>query len=256
MISTIKQSLPDVHVFNVAIGEPEVIDGINGVLMTCMDQIAWVCDKLLADPLMADGYNAIGISQGGLLIRGLAQMCPIPVKNLITFGAPHQGVFGVPDCTQFTGSEDLCELVRDLLSAGAYDPFIQDLVAPAQYWHDSNNLTNFIHGSHYLALVNNEREEKEPLYRDRMIQLDNFVMMRWEAEATVIPAESSHFGFYAPGDVDTILPLQESQLYKDDLIGLKTLDEAGKLTFYNIPGGHMTFDYAWIAENIVPFLDN
>ena len=69
--------MPDVHVFNVAIGEPEVIDGINGVLMTCMDQvggphllqIAWVCDKLLADPLMADGYNAIGISQGGLLIR-------------------------------------------------------------------------------------------------------------------------------------------------------------------------------------------
>ena len=126
--------------------------------------------------------------------------------------------------------------MRDLLSAGAYDPFIQDLVAPAQYWHDSTNLTNFVHGSHYLALVNNEREEKEPLYRDRMIQLDNFVMMRWEAEATVIPAESrccpppslppspfyhsySHFGFYAPGDVDTILPLQESQLYKDDLIG-------------------------------------
>ena len=32
-------------------------------------QIDWVCEKLLADPLMADGYNAIGISQGGLLIR-------------------------------------------------------------------------------------------------------------------------------------------------------------------------------------------
>ena len=76
-------------------------------------QIDWVCEKLLADPLMADGYNAIGISQGGLLIRlqrkqwwtlagfkargfkqmlfrGLVQRCPIPVKNLITFGSPHQ----------------------------------------------------------------------------------------------------------------------------------------------------------------------
>ena len=105
-------------------------------------QIDWVCEKLLADPLMADGYNAIGISQGGLLIRlqrkqwwtlagfkargfkqmlfrGLVQRCPIPVKNLITFGSPHQvdpskktprskylclqGVFGVPDCTHVTG---------------------------------------------------------------------------------------------------------------------------------------------------------
>ena len=70
-------------------------------------QIDWVCQKLLADPLMADGYNAIGISQGGLLVRfdmpwetqwlvvnvlkrGLVQRCPLPVKNLITFGSPHQ----------------------------------------------------------------------------------------------------------------------------------------------------------------------
>ena len=28
------------------------------------------------------------------------------------------------------------------------------------------------------------------LNRERMVQLDNFVMMRWEAEATVVPAES------------------------------------------------------------------
>ena len=26
--------------------------------------------------------------------------------------------------------------------------------------------------------------------RERMVQLENFVMMRWEAEATVVPAES------------------------------------------------------------------
>ena len=59
---------------------------------------------------MSAGYNAVGISQGGLLIRnvvchhrqpqtrltiislfrGLVQRCPVPVHNLITFGAPHQ----------------------------------------------------------------------------------------------------------------------------------------------------------------------
>ena len=27
------------HVFNVAIGQPEIIDGINGVLMPCVDQV-------------------------------------------------------------------------------------------------------------------------------------------------------------------------------------------------------------------------
>merc|ERR1712083_112339 len=123
-----------VHVFNVAIGQPEIIDGINGVLMPCVDQIDWVCQKLL-DPLMADGYNAIGISQGGLLVRGLVQRCPLPVKNLITFGSPHQGVFGIPDCAHVTGSFEL---------------WIQDLIAAAQYWHDPLNHTNYAHGSHYL----------------------------------------------------------------------------------------------------------
>ena len=35
----------------------------------------------------------------------------------------------------------------------------------AQYWHDPLNLTNFVHGSHYLAIVNNEVEDKESLYK-------------------------------------------------------------------------------------------
>ena len=35
----------------------------------------------------------------------------------------------------------------------------------SQYWHDPLNLTNYVHGSHYLAIVNNEVEEKEVLYK-------------------------------------------------------------------------------------------
>ena len=84
-----------------------------------------------------------------------------------------------------------------------------------------------------------------------MVQLDNFVMMRWEAEATVVPAESrfsantifstslffsfflliqmsnitftffhsSHFGFFAPGEIDVVQSLQETELYQEDFIG-------------------------------------
>merc|ERR1719500_2225977 len=146
LIDTIRLSLPDVHILNVAIGPDPEMDHANSVLMRCVDQIDLVCQQILNDPLMADGYNAVGISQGGLLIRGLTQRCPIPVKNLITFGSPHQGVFGIPDCTHVTGSFELCELVNEILSAGAYEPWVQDLVAPAQYWHDPLNLTNYVHG--------------------------------------------------------------------------------------------------------------
>merc|ERR1711970_1518338 len=254
LIDTIKLSLPDVHVLNVAVGPDPDMDHANSVLMRCVDQIDMICQQLLDDPLMAEGYNAVGISQGCLLIRGLTQRCPVPVKNLITFGAPHQGVFGVPDCEIATGSYELCVLVRELLSAGAYEPWIQDLVAPAQYWNDPLNHTNYVTGSHYLGVINNEREEKNQDYKDRMLQLENFVMLMWENDTTVIPKETSHFETYVPGQEREVLPLRESALYQEDYIGLKTLDEQGKLHFYSVPGHHVQFDYAWVAENIIPFL--
>merc|ERR1712098_132151 len=239
LIDTIRLSLPDVHVLNVAVGPDPDMDHANSVLMRCVDQIDMICQQLLDDPLMADGYNAVGISQGGLLI---------------TFGAPHQGVYGVPDCEVATGSYELCVLVRELLSAGAYEPWIQDLGAPAQYWNDPLNQTNYIAGSHYLGVVNNEKEDKNQDYKDRMVQLDNFVMVMWEDDTTVIPRETSHFETYAPGQEVEVLPLRESALYQEDFIGLKTLDENDKLHFYTVPGHHVQFDYDWVAENIVPFL--
>ena len=48
----------------------------------------------------------------------MAQVCPgIPMKNLITFGAQHQGVFGFPNCSP---DHTMCEKVRHLLNKGAY----------------------------------------------------------------------------------------------------------------------------------------
>ena len=85
-----------------------------------------MCVQLGEDPLLEGGYTGLGISQGGLLMRGLVQRCPAPpARRLVTLGSPHQGVFGVPECEETTGSRELCELVRQLLSLGAYVPWIQ-----------------------------------------------------------------------------------------------------------------------------------
>ena len=59
-------------------------------------------------------------------MRGLAQMCPEPpMVNLITYGAPANGIFGIPNCEEETESYDLCELVREIVSAGVYQPWLQ-----------------------------------------------------------------------------------------------------------------------------------
>ena len=107
------------------------------------EQVEWACQLVRADPLLAGGYTGIGYSQGGLLLRGLAQLCPEPpMLQLVTIGSPHQGIAGLPRCPGHTphmshppntfslsGSASvLCPWMRRILSAGAYLPWVQGLL--------------------------------------------------------------------------------------------------------------------------------
>ena len=67
----------------------------------------------------------------------------------------------------------------------------------------------------------------------------------------VEPRESGHFEFYVPGQDKEILPLRESQLYLEDWIGLKALDESGRLHFLEHPGNHGFVDTQWLIDNII-----
>jgi hypothetical protein len=101
----------------------------------------------------------------------------------------------------------------------------------------------------FLALINNEIKAKDDSYKDNLRGLTNLVMLQFTNETTVVPAVSSHFGSLRPLPVNAaggnpshqIIPLRESQLYLEDWIGLKALDEAGKLSFGWCEGEHMQF---------------
>ena len=148
---------------------------------------------------------------------------------------------------------------------------LQDLVTPAQYWHDPFNQTAFLAGSHYLADINNEREQKNSSYSagavnnklfisfsfdpSALTRLDMLVLAQWQQDTTIIPAASSQFGFYSLGQDNVVTPLRESELYTQDWLGLKQLDSEGKLHFPSMQGDHMDFDWEWFTENIViPYL--
>jgi len=256
VVRALQDVIPDLYVYNVMIGGSNDMDKLNSILMTAINQIDYVCRQIQADPRLADGYNGVGVSQGGLMIRGLAQRCPNPpMKTLVTYGAPSAGIFGVPDCESTTGSYELCEFVRQILAAAAYDPDMQDLVAPAQYWRDPLNHTNFLEGSYFLADLNNLREEKNEQYKQIISGLDNFIMIKWEDDETIIPKESSHFGFYVEGQDTVTESMEESEMFKGDWLGLMTLERTGRLHQFSLPGGHMNMEFPWFKENVVkPFL--
>ncbi|XP_074597236.1 palmitoyl-protein thioesterase 1-like isoform X2 [Brevipalpus obovatus] len=248
LVNLITGQIPDIYVTSIRIGKNEEEDIFNSYFMNVNDQVDMVCQMLSDDPKLAKGFNFLGFSQGGQFARAVVQRCSLPVANLITFGAQHQGVFGFPRCPG--SNETLCNLVRKMLSYGAYEGFVQDHVVQAQYWHDPNKEETYREKSIFLADINNEREVKQR-YKDNLLKLEKFVMVLFTKDSFVQPIESETFGQYAPGQSSKVLPMEETELYKSDRIGLKTLNEQGKLKNYTVIGDHLKFTHEWFINTIV-----
>ena len=52
-----------------------------------------------------------------------------------------------------------------------------------------------------------------------------------------------------------MVPMNQTRLYQEDWIGLRAMDEAGKLSFISTPGNHLQFTEKFFIEKIIrPFL--
>ncbi|KAJ3093623.1 hypothetical protein HDU96_002133, partial [Phlyctochytrium bullatum] len=233
--------LPGVYVHSVMVGNSLDDDVSAGFFGQVWAQIDDVCAKLAADPVIAAAPRVLGIgfSQGGQFLRALAQRCEgVRVARLVTFGAQHMGVARAPGCSVDDATPDpRCLIMRDLLRSGGYAEWVQRRSVQAQYFRDPKKLGVYREKSLFLAAANNEREEKVEGFRERVRALERFVMVRFGEETTVVPAESSWFGYV--DENNTVVPMREQQLYKEDWLGLKTLDEAGKIYFLETNGSHM-----------------
>ncbi|XP_074636472.1 palmitoyl-protein thioesterase 1-like [Acropora palmata] len=248
----LEEKIPGIYVRSLMIGDSIIEDMENGYFMNANDQVKQVCDKLASDPKLKNGYNALGFSQGGQFFRAVAQRCPSPpMINLISFGGQHQGVYGFPHCPG--ENYTICNYIRKLLNLGAYQSWLQDNLVQAEYWHDPLNEKLYREKSVFLADINQEREVK-PAYKTNLMQLKNFVMVMFGKDTMVDPKETEWFGFYDPGQGKVKYTLQESALYKKDLLGLQQMDKDKKLHFLTAMGDHLQFTDEFFDKEILPFL--
>ena len=183
---------------------------------------------------------------------GLVERCPHPpARSLVTLGAPHRGVFGLPGC-----STAWCAMVRSLLSWAAYTDWLQSRLTPAQYWHDPTQPANHAARSTFLAPINNAaRGRRDPRLRRNLLRLQRLVLVAWAGDTFLQPANTAHFGYYRPGQAVHMEQLEESPLWRQDWLGLRQLDARGDLHRLTMEGDHMNLDIDWIRKNIViPFL--
>ncbi|XP_048413847.1 palmitoyl-protein thioesterase 1-like isoform X2 [Stegostoma tigrinum] len=251
-INLVEETVPGSYVLSLKIGKSATEEIENSYFMNVNDQVEMACDILYKDKKLQNGYNAMGFSQGGQFMRAVAQRCPSPaMKNLITFGAQHQGVYGLPRCPG--KSSRVCDWIRKMLNLGAYSSPIQQHFVQAEYWHDPLNEDLYKNRSVFLAEINQERRINES-YKENLMKLNKFVMVKFLKDSVVNPVDSEWFGFYKTGQAKDTCSLQESVLYQEDRLGLKAMDKVGKLEFLTVHGDHLQFSKEWFINNIVPYL--
>ena len=122
----------------------------------------------------------------------------------------------------------------------------------AQYWHDPLAEQEYRDNSLFLADINNEGPEKNESYKENLAALDNLVLVHFTEDTIVDPKQSEAFGWFSPEDKTVMVPVrvgvtenddsianilyfvQNTTLYTEDWIGLKTLDQQGKLQFMSV----------------------
>jgi palmitoyl-protein thioesterase len=229
---------PGTFVYSISVaGDDASADRSGTFFGNVSSQVATVCDVLASHPILstAPGIDAIGFSQGGQFLRGYIERCNNPpVRSLVTFGSQHNGISQFRECAS---SDWLCKGAMALLRFNTWSSFVQSRLVPAQYYRDPAEYQAYLDGSTYLADINNEREIKNQQYKKNLASLTKFVMFLFEDDTLVHPRESAWFGEVTAEDEK--IPLREREMYNEDWLGLRELDEKGGIVFRSITAEHM-----------------
>eukprot|EP00754_Rhynchopus_humris_P007918 Rhum_TRINITY_DN13622_c0_g4::Rhum_TRINITY_DN13622_c0_g4_i1::g.62086::m.62086/K01074/PPT; palmitoyl-protein thioesterase len=231
-------------------GPDAIIDRERSFFMSMDRNIDIFAEKIRADPKLAGGFNAIGFSQGNSLIRGyIHKYNNPPVHTFVSVHGTVMGVSGFPEChpsTPFIGP--ICKDIDRLLGDLAYYKTTQDVLFQAGYYRDPMRRTTADYKANSeIAQYNNEGNTFNQTYKDNFVTLKRLVMIKALKDDVVIPREGEWWGSYAEGSFKTLLNMTETDVYKKDTFGLRTVHEAGKMIFNTTDRGHVEFSNAQLA---------
>lgn len=152
------------------------------------------CAKVAADKNFHGEFNVIGLSQGGLLARYIAEECDMPgkVRNIITLGGPHMGVEKVPGC--FTGFG--CKIVNTVAEHLVYLSVVQNHLAPAGYFRNVKNMKAYLKDSVFLPALNNEEThnaEFAALRAQKFSSVNAAMFVMFDADTVLYPKQTAWF---------------------------------------------------------------
>ncbi len=243
----------DVYVKNVNLGRGKLTS-----LLTLHTQAEYFRHAVQNDPCLQEGFHCIAHSQGGLVARYYLQKYNNPpIRSYISWGSPHQGVFGIPAC--LISRLQWLDKIDKILPHILYSKLFQKFVSFAGYWRDILNYEKYLDKATLLPYLNNEIDHADAqLFKQNICSLEHMILVMTLHEDIVEPIISCHFGFYKKGSKTEIETLFDTVLYKEDRLGLKTLHETGRLHFKIAHCKHARFpkDEQNFVENTLPYIQS
>jgi len=221
-----------------------VADGLASILEPMDRQLLEFAKAVRADPKLAKGFDAVGLSQGNLLVRAyIERINDPPVRRFVSICGPHAGIGTCP-------ANPVYQLICPIWKLDKYGAGI----AFSDYWKGVTDRTDYLAHNGFLPDINNERPGiKNQTYVDNMLKLEKYALVQAVWDTMLVPRETSQFGFWPWGaEYGGIVPMEKSEGYKSDWIGLRTLDETGRLKKLEFVGDHLQFTSEWWSANILP----
>jgi len=236
-------------------GDSRIVDTERGFFMTMDKSVEVFAEKIRADPKLANGFNCVGFSQGNSLCRGYIQKYNDP--PVITFLSVHgtvSGVAGFPNCNPDGLLGPVCRELSHLCGDLSYTKTTQDLLFQINYFRDPMRVNTDAYKKYsQIAEWNGEADTGvNETYKVNFGKTKAFAMIKAEKDTMVFPNEGEWWGHFADGQLKEVLTMKETAWYKNDTFGLRTADEAGKITFNTTSGNHLQFtqeELLWWVDN-------
>ena len=227
------QLLNDVYTVCVPTGKTQSEDTTNGYFLNMDASVDVFAQAIQEDPKLAEGFHAVGLSQGNNVIRGyIARYNDPPVDTFISINGVNAGTGALPNCFPKTeesleGVGGMCELLIEQASRRAYTEFAQKHSFQANYWRDPKPSQKEAYQKYsQLARWNNEGEPFNQTLKDNYAKTNHFVWIMATNDEMVWPKEGEQWGAADPNaPFQKILPRNETEWYIKDLFGLRTAEE-------------------------------
>lgn len=252
------------------------------------DQVSEFARVIQQDVRLSQGFHAVGLSQGNLLIRAYVQRYNTPkVHTFVSIHGPLAGVGALPLCHP---DQMLCRHINHWILRAAYASFTQstydpfslrigdhndpkynasiaslDRLAQANYYRSPTDIPTYETKALFLPDINNEGPHHTPSYKDKFSSLEKLVLVRANQDTMVFPKDSAWFGAYEDCGSERntrscsydVLSMNETKWYRRDSFGLRTLSKQNRIKFLETEGNHLDFSLQdllhWVDTFFTPY---